>query len=69
MAQLVEGGPARIVPLTYYDKDGNRYVVGKAKAKLINGQVTIEAALEPAEGSPYSHEFDIDNFDFEPLVP
>lgn len=67
MANIVEGGPARVVPLTYYDEDGNRYVVGKAKAKLRNGELMIDGVFELAEDSPYSHEFNINNFDFEPV--
>lgn len=64
MANIVEGGPARVVPLVYYDDNGNRYVVGKVKAKLRQGKLHV---ISSAEDGVEAFEVNIDTFDYEPI--
>lgn len=41
MVHIEEGGAPGNVPLVYYDKDGNRKVVGEATVALRQGQLRI----------------------------
>lgn len=41
MVRIEEGAPPEKVPLTYYDKQGKRHVVGDAEVTLRNGQISV----------------------------
>lgn len=41
MAHIEEGKPAQKVPLVYYDRHGERRVVGEATVQLRNGQLQV----------------------------
>jgi hypothetical protein len=41
MVKIEEGGAPGNVPLVYYDKDGNRKVVGEATVALRQGQLRV----------------------------
>lgn len=39
MVKVEDGGPSQDVPLVYYDKWGERVIVGTASVQLIHGQL------------------------------
>lgn len=46
MVHIIEGGEPGKVPLVYYDKEGNRHVVGEAAVQVNNGEVIAVGKLD-----------------------
>lgn len=51
MVQIENNGPSKKVPLYYYDKYGEKHLVGEADVEIKNGEVSVRGHIqEEVEG-------------------
>lgn len=62
MVHIEEGGAPGNVPLIYYDKDGNRKVVGEATVALRQGQLRVVGVFNATPEATYISALNLGGF-------
>lgn len=67
MVKIEEGGPSQDVPLIYYDKWGDRHVVGAASVRLVHGQLEAVGTYNNIPGATEVGEVELESFSVGPF--
>lgn len=68
MAKIEDGGPPQVVPLVYYDENGERHVVGAASVQLVRGQLQAVGKYDHIPGATEIDSLNLEAFSLGPFA-